>query len=132
MTANTRDGIISSPNTRDSTPVRPVGAFTKSSGGQNSSSDLLAGAFLGGVQFILELLGAYRAIWNRYPPSLVTGRSISGGQIFTLVTGQLFRKYQNYHNSYWKIWANFLEFLTIFEQKYVKKQLKIAKFHSSY
>ena len=38
---------------------RPVGAFTKSSGGQNSSSNLLAGAFLGDVQFILGLLGAY-------------------------------------------------------------------------
>ena len=34
---------------------------------------------------------SYRGIWNRYPPSLVTGRSISGGQIFTLVTGRKFQ-----------------------------------------
>ena len=52
------------------------------------------------------------------PPSLVTGRSNSDGQISTLVTEQLFRKSQNFHNSYWKILANlcqfFLEFLMIF------------------
>ena len=34
----------------------------------------------------------YRGNWNRYPPSLVTGRSISGAQISTLVTGRKFRR----------------------------------------
>ena len=41
------------------TSSRPEGAFSKSSEGQNSRSDLLDGTFLGDVQFILVLLGAY-------------------------------------------------------------------------
>ena len=39
--------------------IRPEGAFSKNSGDQNSRSDLLGGAFLGDVPFILGLLGAY-------------------------------------------------------------------------
>ena len=41
----------------------------------------------------IEKSNCYRAIWNRYPPSLVTGRSISGAQIFTLVTGRKFQRF---------------------------------------
>ena len=47
---------------------RPEGAFSKSSGGQNSRSDLLGGAFLGDVPFILGLLGAYH--WTHVLRSL--------------------------------------------------------------
>ena len=54
------------------------------------------------------------------PPSLVTGRSNSDGQISTLVTEQLFRKSQNFHNSYWKILANLCQFFGIFDDFLVK------------
>ena len=63
---------------------------------------------------------AYRGIQVRYPPSLVTGRSNSDGQISTLVTEQLFRKSQNFHNSYWKILANLCQFFGIFDDFLVK------------
>ena len=39
---------------------RPVGAFTKSRRGQNSSSDLLAGAFLGDVPIYFGAFGEHK------------------------------------------------------------------------
>ena len=69
----------------------------------------------------------YRGIQVRYPPSLVTGRPNSDGQISTLVTEQLFRKSQNFHNSYWKILEHLSHFFWIFDDFLVKTSDKTVK-----